>query len=93
MREMLRVEWADAHAGEDTWVHVSDIEDKGEYTVISVGQLLRLGDGGQTGHISLALSIGKDDCIDGIINIPLGMVRSITILSGDQIEIDEYRYK
>jgi len=93
MREMLRVEWVDAHAGEETWIHVDDIEDIGDYVVVSVGQLLKVGDGGQTGHISLALSIGKDDCIDGIINIPLGMVRSVALLDGDQIAIDRLGHK
>jgi hypothetical protein len=89
MREMLRVDWVDAHAGEDTWVHVSDIDDIGDYMVCSVGQLLLPGDGGQTGHISLALSIGKDDCVDGIINIPLGMVRSVAILNGETVSIEK----
>lgn len=88
MREMLRVEWVDAHAGEETWIHVDDIEDIGDYVVVSVGQLLKPGDGGQTGHVSLALSIGKDDCVDGIINIPLGMVKSIAVLDGDPTNID-----
>lgn len=85
---MLRVEWADAHAGEDSWIHISDIDDIGEYIVVSVGQLLLPGDGGQTGHISLALSIGKDDCVDGIINIPYGMVRSISLLDGSYISLE-----
>jgi len=86
---MLRVEWADAHAGEDSWVHISDIEDIGEYVVTSVGLLLLPGDGGQTGHISLALSIGKDDCVDGIINIPFGMVRSVYLLDGSVVPLDQ----
>lgn len=85
---MLRVEWADAHAGEDSWIHVSDIDDIGEYIVVSVGQLLLPGDGGQTGHISLALSIGMDDCIDGIINIPFGMIRSVSLLDGTHVTLD-----
>ena len=85
---MLRVEWADAHAGEDSWIHISDIDDIGEYLVISVGQLLLPGDGGQTGHISLALSIGKDDCVDGIINIPFGMIRAISVLDGASVSLD-----
>ena len=69
-------------------MHISDIDDIGEYIVVSVGQLLVPGDGGQSGHISLALSIGKDDCVDGIINIPFGMVRSVSLLDGSHVSLD-----
>jgi hypothetical protein len=81
-RKVVLVTWADAHAHEDgTWVHISDIVDKGDYIVTSTGILLEQGEGGQTGHISIAQSVGPDEYADHIINIPNGMVKTMTVLT------------
>lgn len=80
-RRIVLVTWADAHANDEgTWVSLADLEDKGEYIVTSVGVVLEPGDGGQTGHLSLAQSIAPDDYGDHIINIPDGMVRTVVTL-------------
>lgn len=77
-RNIVLVTWADAHANEEgTWVSLADIEDKGDYIVTSVGIVLEPGDGGQTGHLSLAQTIAPDDYGDHIINIPNGMIRTV----------------
>lgn len=80
-RKIVLVTWADAHAHQEgTWVHISEIEDKGDYVVTSVGILLEAGEGGQTGHISLAQTVAPDDYVDHIINIPSGMVKTVVTL-------------
>jgi hypothetical protein len=80
-RRIVLVTWADAHADQEgSWVHLPDVEDKGEYIVTSVGIVLEPGDGGQTGHLSIAQTVAPDEYADHIINIPEGMVRSLTTL-------------
>lgn len=80
-RKIVLVTWADAHANEEgSWVHIPDIEDKGEYIVTSVGIALEAGEGGQSGHVSLAQTVAPDEFADHIVNIPIGMVRSMTVL-------------
>lgn len=77
-RKIVLVTWADAHADQEgSWVHLPDIEDKGEYIVTSVGIVLEVGDGGQTGHLSIAQTVAPDDFADHIINIPNGMIRTL----------------
>lgn len=82
-RKMVQVLWADAHANEDgAWVYLKSVKDEGEYIVESIGWLLEVGDGGQSGHVTIAQSIGvRDNVADHIINIPNGMVRSLRYLS------------
>lgn len=90
-RPMVLVEWADAYADENTWRFIEDIEDEGDYTVTTIGWLLEVGDGGQTGHVSVAQSIGiRDDAVDHIINIPQGMVRKLLTLSVDADRLQHF---
>jgi photosystem II stability/assembly factor-like uncharacterized protein len=84
-RKIVLVTWADAHADQEgSWVHIPDIEDKGDYIVTSVGILLEPGDGGQTGHVSLAQTVAPDDYADHIVNIPNGMVKNLLVLGQAQ---------
>lgn len=88
--EMVAVEWADAYVEENTWCFLHDIEDKGEYIVATVGWLLKAGEGGQTGHVSVAQSLGaRDGAVDNVIHIPAGMVRSLRSLTGDRVSLLE----
>lgn len=89
-RQMVLVEWADAYAHEGSWIYISDLVDKGEYPVVSIGWLLETGDGGQTGHVTLAQSIGHDDAADHIINIPVGMVRRIAVLDDQPVKLADF---
>lgn len=88
-RLLVHVRWADAWAdGDPGWRHLEEIEDEGEYLVDTVGWLLHVGDGGQTGHVTVAQSIGeRDDAVDHVINIPLGMVRTISVCRGKQVDL------
>lgn len=79
-RDMVLVSWADAHSPESGWTFVTHLEDTGEFIVETIGWLLTEDDGGKTGHITVAQSIGPDDAADHIIHIPVGMVRKITNL-------------
>ena len=80
-RPFLCVEWADAFATSSTWQFADEIDDTGEHLVRSSGWLLMPGSGGQSGHISLAQSVGPEQSVDHIINIPIGMIRKIHRLS------------
>jgi hypothetical protein len=87
-RKIVVVTWADAHANEEgSWVHIPDIIDKGDYIVTSVGIVLDTGDGGQSGHLTITQSLGPDEFADHIINIPNGMIKTMTVLgtTGDRL--------
>lgn len=82
---MVFVLWADAYANEEgSWVFLNSIKDEGEYLVRTVGWLLEPGSGGQTGHVSVAQSYGKDGVADHILNIPNGMVREMQYLAASK---------
>jgi photosystem II stability/assembly factor-like uncharacterized protein len=84
-RKIVVISWADAHADQEgSWVHIPDIEDKGDYLVTTVGVVLEAGNGGQTGHVSVAQTISNDEFADHIINIPVGMIKTMRVL--DTIE-------
>jgi hypothetical protein len=75
---MVEVVWHDAHAVSDTWSSVDDIDDE-PCVVRSVGVLLPHS---KPGHLVLAQSIiERDDMLDHIVAIPLGMVRRVHRLS------------
>ena len=74
------VVWADAHADLETWTHPDDIDDNGEYLVRSVGWHLPVGDGGKTDHMTLCQSQTPNGDIDHVLHIPVGMVRTVTVL-------------
>lgn len=84
----VEVIWADAHAQDGgSWVFLSDIRDRGEYLVSSIGFQLTKAEGAQSGHISIAQSLGiRDDAADSIIHIPWGMVREIYVLKGSAVD-------
>jgi hypothetical protein len=86
------VEWADAHADEGgSWVELRGVKNLGEYLVASAGLLLPVGLGGQSGHVSIAQSWGlRDDVGDHIIHIPVGMIRTLRVLSrGRTVDPDD----
>jgi hypothetical protein len=73
--------WHDAHAGSSRWEHLDDLEDDGHYEVKSIGYLLKVRRGGKKGHVSLAQSLGGEECVDSILHIPVKMVKQIIELS------------
>ena len=78
-REMVLVVWADAHA-EDTsgWAFLSEMSDRGEYLVETIGWLLSPKHGGKDGHVTVAQSLTRqDDACDHVVHVPLGMVREL----------------
>ena len=79
-RQPLLIVWADAHAGPEQWSSLNEIEDDGEYLVHSIGWLLVTGEGGKDRHVSIAQSWTPTDDVDHVIHIPLGMVRSMSVL-------------
>ena len=81
---IVRIDWADAHAGPEHWTAVTDMEDDGEYIVQSVGWLMPTGDGGKEGHVTLVQSITPHDDVDHTLHIPVGMVRKCVVLCNAQ---------
>lgn len=81
---IVRVDWADAHAGPEHWTALDEMEDDGEYIVSSVGYLLPTSDGGKDGHVTLVQSITPHDDVDHTLHIPVGMVRKCVVLCNAQ---------
>lgn len=83
MREIVLVEWHDAHAGTDTWTHVEELKnDSLPYVVLSVGFLLRDGMGGKPDHVTIVQSWSDDDALDSVLHVPNKMVRRVVVLKG-----------
>lgn len=78
MLEFVTVLWCDAHAVTDSWTPIEEL-DKKECLVESTGLLIR---DSKPGHIVLAQSmISEEETVDGVLAIPVGMVRNIHRLS------------
>jgi hypothetical protein len=67
--------WHDAHS-EDSWSQLTDLDPE-PYVVETVGFLLP---DAKPGHVVIAQSIGSDDSMDSVLQIPVGMVVSVTTL-------------
>jgi hypothetical protein len=67
--------WHDAHA-ETEWTSLEDIDPE-PYDVHSVGWLLP---DAKPGHVVICQSLGRDDGLDGVLSIPVGMVVKLTTL-------------
>ena len=78
--ELVRILWADAHAGNQEWSPLEELDDHDEYLVESVGFLLPETAGGKKGHVSLAQSITPDGHVDHVLYVPAGMVRHMETL-------------
>ena len=79
--ELVRVIWADAHAGPQEWQPMEEMDVAGEYLVESVGHLVPVTMGGKVDHVTLAQSITPEAHVDHVIYIPSGMVRMIETLT------------
>lgn len=73
--QLALVTWHDAHS-EGSWSRLSDL-DAEPYVVQTVGFLLP---DAKPDHVVIAQSIGSDESMDSIIQIPAGMVVSVTLL-------------
>ena len=69
--------WHDAHA-EHSWTTLDEL-DSDPYVVETIGFLLP---NAKKDHVVIAQSIGSDDGLDAVLQIPVGMVRQ-TILLGN----------
>lgn len=83
MRQVVCLQWHDAHAGTDTWIHIEDANDLSPYVVWSVGYLLEIGKGGKPGHVSVAQSWSEDDALDSVLHVPVEMVQRVFVLKGN----------
>lgn len=77
-RRLVLVTWNDAHAVTDSWEDI-DALDSSPCVVSSVGFVLPHV---KAGHVVLAQSLIDDDgVVDNVLAIPVGMVRSVSVLS------------
>jgi hypothetical protein len=75
---LVELVWHDAHAVTETWTNIDEI-DGDPVEVRSVGWLLA---GAKPGHVVVAQSqILTHDEVDGVLAVPRGMVRRISVLS------------
>lgn len=76
----VRVEWHDAHVGEDRWEDRENLEDDGPCVVHSCGFLLTESQGGKAGHVSLVATWSDDDMVHSVFHIPQQMVQRVEFL-------------
>lgn len=74
---MVLVVWHDAHAASSgDWCELNDIDDQ-PCVVHTVGWLLP---GVKADHVVVAQSVTDDDSLDSVLCVPVGMVKSMSIL-------------
>lgn len=86
-RNLLIVQWADAHGATDSWTAIADLEIDGEVIIFSTGFHLPDGEGGRAGHVTLAQSVDEDH-VDNVLNIPVDMVRKVTTVGSFNVASD-----
>jgi len=74
---IVLIEWLDAHAEADGWLGPDDIEEEGTL-VQTVGILIPEG---KDGHVVVAQSIARDGDFYHVFCVPVGMVRSVRVIS------------
>jgi hypothetical protein len=79
--EMVLVVWADAHGDSNGWTGFKEMEDEGEYLVHSLGWLLTDKMGGKAHHVTICQSYTPDEDVDHVLHVPIGMVRSMSVLT------------
>lgn len=80
---IVLVKWADACGEEPGWLSLDALEDTGEVIVQSVGFLIPKDEPGfKQDHVTLMQSYHDGEGIH-IFRIPVGMVRSMTVVSPD----------
>lgn len=78
--DVVKIVWADAHAGEGGWQELDHYADDGEELVTTVGFLVAAGQPShKTGHVSVWQSIAGREGIHPF-HIPTDMVRNIVTL-------------
>lgn len=75
------LKWADAHTSDSGWLDIDAYEDDGETIVDTVGFLVPYPDeGSKKDHITVWQTLCDGDGIHAM-HIPVGMVRSMTVLN------------
>jgi len=81
-RELVTVEWWDAHADPSGgWHRAADTDQRG-YLVTSIGWLLPPDEGGKPDHVTVAQSLGgmegdEPDDFDHVLHVYAPMVRNV----------------
>lgn len=76
-RPLVSVVWHDAHTETTGWSELSDIDDA-PCVVHTVGLLLA---NTKQDHVVIAQSVTSSDALDGVLCIPIGMVKSMVVLA------------
>lgn len=84
MHSIVVVEWADAHQATDSWTAIDDLDDDGDRTIVTVGFLLPVDEGGKSNHVTIFQSFDEEqEMVDNVLHIPTGMVKSMRAVSVD----------
>lgn len=80
---LVLVEWADAHVADTGgWTTLTEFEDDGEALCWTVGWLVPLGEAGsKANHVTVWQTLDGQGDGFGAFCIPVGMVRSIRVVS------------
>lgn len=76
---LVLVIWHDAHS-EHSWTSVEEL-DAEPFVVETVGWMIP---NAKPGHVVIAQSIGEDDALDSVLQIPVGMVQETISLGYPQ---------
>lgn len=76
-RTLVLVVWHDAHTEVTGWCELSDIDDA-PCVVHTVGLLLP---DTKRDHVVIAQSVTSSDALDGVLCIPIGMIKSMVVLA------------
>lgn len=89
-RQIVIVEWADAHAGSINWISIDELDKEGEVIICSAGFLLPIEQGGREKHVTLVQSF-DDTHVDHVLHIPVDMVRSMKTVGNYLISSERHR--
>ena len=79
---LVIVTWMDAHAATETWTPIDEVN-QDPCMVVSCGFLLAAEEGGKPDHITIYQSKTDSDDVDGVLCIPVAMVKTMKVFPKD----------
>lgn len=88
-RQIVVIEWADAHAGADSWTSIDSLDKDGEVVIVTAGFLLPIEQGGRDQHVTIVQSF-DDTHVDHVLHVPVAMIRSMKHVGNYVITSDRH---
>jgi hypothetical protein len=88
-RQIVVVEWADAHSGSANWISIDELDKSGEVIIVTAGFLLPVEHGGRDKHVTIVQSF-DDTHVDHVLHIPVDMVRCMKTVGNYVITSDRH---